>query len=102
MRISKTKIDRIKEEILSTLFRNSPKAMFTSEIAEHLARDEEFIKRLLEELEKNSLIAGVRKNNKGIDYIIRIKWGLTNNAFQAYQRIHSQNIKYDEVGHTYI
>ena len=102
MRISKTKIDRIKEEILSLIFRYSPKAMFTSEIAEQLARDEEFMKRLLLELEKDSLIASVRKNNSGIIYKRRIKWRLTNNTFLAYQKVHAQNLRYDEKDHTYV
>ncbi len=102
MRISKDKIDRIKEEILSTIFRNSPKAMFTSEVSQHLARDEEFIKKLLLELEKDKLIASVKKNSQGTTYLRRIRWRLTNQTFQAYQRVYSQNIKYDEKDHTFI
>ncbi|MFC1685733.1 hypothetical protein ACFLZZ_01790 [Nanoarchaeota archaeon] len=102
MRISQDKIDRIKEEVLSVLFRNSPKALFTSEIAMHMARDEEFLKRLLIEMEKGNLIAGVKKNASGVIYLRRIRWRLTNNTFQAYQRVHDQNLKYDEKDHTYI
>jgi len=101
MRISKDKIDRIKEEILSIIFRNSPKAMFTSEIAMNLARDEEFTKKLLLEMENSKLIASVKKNSSGINYLRRIRWRLTNNTFNAYQRVYSQNIKYDEKDHTY-
>jgi len=102
MRISQPKIDRIKEEVLSKLFRQSPKAMFTSEIAIHLARDEEFIKKLLLELEKSNLISGVRKNPAGKPYLRRMRWGLTSSTFQAYQRVYNQNIKYDEKDHTYL
>jgi len=102
MRISEDKINKIKEEILSTIFRNSPKAFFTSEISEMMARDEEFIKRLLLELEKDNLVASVKKNNQGITYIKRIRWRLTNPTFQAYQKINSQNLQYNEEEHTYI
>ena len=47
MKISKVKIDRIKENILAILYRSSPKSLFTVDIATELIRDEEFIKRLL-------------------------------------------------------
>lgn len=76
--------------------------MFTSEISEQLARDEEFMKKLLLELEKDNLIVSVKKNNHGILYLRRIRWQLTNNTFKAYQTVHSQNLKYDEKDHTYI
>jgi len=101
MKISETKLNKIKEDILAVLFRNSPKALFTSAIAAHLARDEEFIKKLLIDLEKKNFIAGVKKNPQGIDYARRIRWRLTNQAFLAYQKVNSQNIKYDEENHTY-
>lgn len=101
MRISEDKINKIKEEALAILFRNSPKAMFTVEIASHMARDEEFMKKLLLDLETKGLVSSVRKNINGTDYIRRIRWRLTNTAFQAYQRVHSENLSYDEEEHTY-
>ncbi len=106
MRISQSKLDRIKEEILATLFRNSPRAMFTADIAESMARDEEFIKRLLIELEQKNLIASVKKNPKGIDYLRRMRWRLASQTFQAYQQVYNkdlfrQNVNYDEKEHTY-
>lgn len=102
MRISKEKIDKIKEEVLSVLFRNSPKAMFTAEVANNMARDEEFIKRLLLEMEESKLLAAVKKNANGINYTRRMRWRLTTATFQAYQRVYSQRINYDEKDHTYI
>ena len=102
MRISQVKIDKIKEEILSTIFRNSPRAMFTSDIASEIARDEEFCKKLLIELEQKGLVASVKKNNNGKDYLQRIRWRLTNSTFQAYQSISGQKVEYDDNEHTYI
>ena len=101
MRISEEKINRIKEEVLSLLFRNSPSALFTAEVAANLARDEEFIKRIMLDLETRGLVSSVKKNSNGADYIRRIRWRLTNTAFQAYQRVNSQNIVYDEREHTF-
>lgn len=106
MRISEKKVERIKEEILAVLFRNSPKAMFTADIAENMARDEEFIKRLLVDLESKNLIASVKKNSKGIDYLRRTRWRLASQTFQAYQKVYNQNIyvqnvNYDEKEHTF-
>ena len=106
MRISEDKINKIKEEVLATLFRSSPKALFTAEVANSLARDEEFMKRLLLELEQKALISSVNKNNLGVDYKIRKRWRLTNTTFQAYQKIFSQNlyaqnINYNEKDHTF-
>ncbi len=101
MRLSEEKINRIKEEILSVLFRSSPNALFTADIASNLARDEEFIKKILLDLETRGLISSVKKNNSGADYLRRIRWRLTNTTFQAYQRVNSENIVYDEHEHTY-
>ena len=101
MRISKDKIDRIKEEILSTIFRNSPTALFSSEVANNIIRDEEFTKKLLLELEEKNLIARVSKNNDGIDYTKRMKWRLTTPVYQAYEQLNAQKVFYDEKEHVY-
>lgn len=85
--ISEEKIKKIKEIILAFLFQNSPKAFYTYNIAQELARDEEFIKRLLKELTKEDLVARVEKNPRGIKYLRRERWRLTNKAFKAYSEL---------------
>ena len=102
MKISKEKIDRIKEEVLSVLYRNSPKALFTVEIAAALIRDEEFTKKLLLELESQKLISSVNKNSNGINYLRRLRWRLSTKAFEAYNTIENQKIKYNEMDNTYV
>lgn len=82
--ISEEKIKRIKETILSYLYHNSPKAPYTSNLAAEIVRDEEFTKRLLQELVKEELVAKVGKNSKGINYLRRERWRLSNKAFKAY------------------
>ncbi len=85
MRISKEKRDKISEQILACLYHNFPKQMFTAEIAKSTARDEEFTKVLLKELWDKNLVVPIRKNSKGITFSRRIKWRLSNQAYNAYK-----------------
>jgi len=101
MRLSKDKIDRIKEAILSVLYKNSPKPLFTSDIAMEIIRDEEFTKKVLKELESQKLIVSVNKNAQGIVYSRRLRWRLTSKTFEAYQAIEKQKLQYNEQDHTY-
>ena len=84
--ISKKKRSKIAEQILSHLFNISPEAVFTSSIAEEIARDEEFTKSLLQELESNKLIAKITKGPQGQDYRRWERWRLSNAAFDAYKK----------------
>jgi len=90
-KISKEKEEKIMSDILSALFNSSPKAVFTSEISKTLARDEEYIKRLLLAMEKKNLVVSVKKNPQGEDYFRRIRWRLNNQAYDAYKKINSLN-----------
>ena len=85
-KISKEKINKISEQVLFYLFQIFPKQVFTSDIAAELARDEEFIKALLQELEKNQLVTRITKNSKGEDYSRRLRWRLSNKAHEAYSQ----------------
>jgi prolyl-tRNA editing enzyme YbaK/EbsC (Cys-tRNA(Pro) deacylase) len=87
MKLSKVKKDKISEQILSHLYHIYPQSRFTAEIARELARDEEFIKALMLELQKKSLVAAIKKNPAGIDYERRIKWRLSNNSYSAYKSL---------------
>ena len=88
--ISQKKKDKIKEQVLHHLFDKSPSALFTSHISEAIARDEEFIKTLLQDLEKDKLVIPVTKNPKGIQYQKRQRWRLSDAAFKAYSNQQSQ------------
>jgi len=85
MKLSKEKRDKISEQILAVLFNNSPNSIFTSKIAENIARDEEFTKQLLKELWQNNLVVPIKKNSKGLAFTRRIKWRLSNQAYAAYK-----------------
>ncbi len=86
MRLSQEKRDKIAEQILSFLFHTYPKTFFTSEIAQETARDEEFMKSLLQELKAKDLINSIKKNPDGLPYSRRIRWRLSNKAYDAYKQ----------------
>jgi predicted transcriptional regulator with HTH domain len=86
MKISKQKKDKISEQILAYLFSISPKPSFTAHIARELARDEEFIKKLLKELKNKQLVTEIKKNPQGIDYVRRSRWKLSDKAYEIYKQ----------------
>jgi len=83
-RISDEKIERISEQILSYLYSVFPKLVFTVDVARELARDEEFVKRLLLGLEEKGLVVRVSKNSDGVDYLARMRWRISNRAHAVY------------------
>lgn len=85
MKISKEKLEKISEQILAFLFSISPRTSFTSHIAKEVARDEEFIKKILFDLRKKGLILSVNKNSKGISYTKRLRWKLAPEIFEVYR-----------------
>ena len=85
MKISKEKREKISEQILLFLYSVNPKTIFTLHIAQELARDEEFIKKMLLELKKKKLVLEIKKNPKGTDYKRRSRWRLSDKAYQVYR-----------------
>ena len=83
MKLSKEKRDKISEQIISFLFESSPKTPFTAEISREIARDEEFIKTLLQDLNTKGLVIPVKKNSLGQEYKRRTRWRLSNRAYSA-------------------
>jgi len=84
MRLSQEKKDKIIEQILSYLYEVFPKDPFTAEIAKEIARDEEFIKKILLELKEKNLVIAIKKNKKGEPFSRRIKWRLTSKVYEIY------------------
>lgn len=81
-RISEDKINRIKENILQHLFEESPRSLFTYQVAEEQARDKEFVLKLLLELEKKKLVRQTQKN-----FTRKRRWVLTDGAYSAYKEL---------------
>ena len=86
-KISVKKEDKIKESILHFLFQQAPKAMFTASISQELARDEEYIKKLLLDLENKKLVSSLKKSQAGLSLKKRIRWHLTQPAYESYKKM---------------
>jgi predicted transcriptional regulator with HTH domain len=84
--ISDEKVEKISEQILFYLYGVFPKLVFTVDVARELARDEEFVKRLLLGLEKKGLVVRVGKNSNGVSYLKRMRWRISNRAHEVYSR----------------
>ena len=85
-KISQKKKEKIQEHILHYLFTISPQSTYTVEIAKETARDEEFTKSLLLDLKQKSLIIETNKNPKGIQYVRRQRWRLSDKAYDIYKQ----------------
>ena len=94
-RISKQKLEKIQEQILFHLYSTFPKQIFTADIARELARDEEFIKKLLLELEKKQLVVKINQNPSGIQYSRRLRWRISNKAYEVYSKMQKNSNKYN-------
>ena len=86
-KLSQKTIEKIQESILSILYENNPRALFANTIAEEIARDNELVLRLLEDLKRKGLVTSIIKSKLGKNYISRKRWTLTNKAYEAYKTI---------------
>lgn len=91
-RISTKKEEKISEQIINFLFVKSPELLFTSQIAEEVARDEEYIKALLIRMESKGLITRVSKNPEGFLYQKRIRWRISTKAYDALKALNNSQI----------
>ena len=85
MKISKEKKEKISEQILLYLYSSNLKSQFTSYIAREIARDEEFVKKLLFDLKKKGLVNEIKKNSQGVSYSRRLRWKLSDLAYKTYK-----------------
>ena len=86
MRISDVKKQKISEQILAFLYSSFPNPLFTSQIAFEIARDEEFVKDLLISLRKRKLAVEVKKNPKGMEYLRRSRWKMSDEVYSVYRK----------------
>ncbi|MFH1823574.1 MAG: hypothetical protein ABH817_02575 [archaeon] len=94
-KISDQKEAKIKEAILHLLFQQAPQPLFTALISRELARDEEYMKKLLLDLEKQGFVSAVKKNHRGLDYLRRIRWRLSSQTYGAYKKINEQKTSFE-------
>jgi len=86
MNLSKEKIEKISEQILAFLYSRSPLPLFTYHIAREIARDEEFVKRILNDLRSKGLIIEIKKNPEGVNYLKRSRWQLSDATYVSYKK----------------
>ena len=86
MKISNEKKEKISEQILAYLYSINPKAVFTVTIAREIIRDEEFTKKLLLDLKKKGFVVEITKNPKGIAYLKRSRWRLSDKIYEVYNQ----------------
>lgn len=86
MKLSSEKREKISEQILAHLYLVTPKLVFTYNIAKELARDEEFVKKLLIDLKEKNLVTEIKKNPKGTTYLKRSRWKLTDAVYDSYKK----------------
>lgn len=86
MRISDKKKQKISEQILFYLFTKNPVPVYTSYIAQEIARDEEFVKKLLLELKKKKLVTEIKKSKFGFEYLRRSRWKLAPVVYELYSK----------------
>ncbi|MBS3150579.1 hypothetical protein J4425_02125 [Candidatus Woesearchaeota archaeon] len=79
-KISEKKKDKIKGEILGVLYEHFPKMIFTNKIADEIARNNEFVLKLLNEMEE---LKWIKKNKR----IARTSWGLTLEIYNQYEKM---------------
>ena len=87
MKLFDKKKEKISEQILALLYSQSPNSLFTSNIAQEIARDEEFTKKLLIDLRAKKLIVEIKRNPKGVPYSRRSRWNLSDKTYIAYKRL---------------
>lgn len=90
MKISEKKREKISEQVLAYLYSVSPRPDFTFHIAREVARDEEFIKTLLQELREKNLVVEIKKNPQGKEYSRRSRWKLSDRAYDAYKNAYTR------------
>jgi DNA-binding IscR family transcriptional regulator len=85
MRLSQDKKNRITEQLLLFLYRSFPNQPFTAEIAREIARDEEFVKKILFELNDKGIVVSIRKNKNGEPFSRRLRWRLSSKIYEIYK-----------------
>lgn len=84
VKLSEKTIQLLKDDIMSILYENPLKAMFTNEIAVELRRNNEFTKKLLLELKKKGLVEEVNKNKRGQEYLRNKKWRIPSRVLKVF------------------
>lgn len=86
-KISQKKVEKIKEDILYVLYDSGLRGVFTKQISEEIARNDEFVLKILKAMEKQRLVKQMRNTKKGTTFIRRKQWTMTDDAYEAYKSL---------------
>jgi hypothetical protein len=87
-RVSKKTFDKVAEDALAVLYDNYPAAVSTRIVAGEIARDKQFIARVLEYLRGKGFVEKWTKSkSSGEDYARWMKWRLTKQAYEKYSEL---------------
>ena len=80
-------LKNVQEDVLRALYEAHPLPQTTHDLADALARDEEYILKATEQLAGQNLIYRVEKNARGTAYKRRKPWALTPEALAKYEAV---------------
>ncbi len=80
-KISKQKEEKVKDDILRELYDCYPNMLWTYDVAGKIARDEEFVLRLLKELQVDGLVLEREEGERRV----KRKWGLKGEAYNKHK-----------------
>ena len=83
-KISCEKEKKIKEDILRELYDCYPGMLWTYSVAENIARDEEFVLRLLRGLAEDKVVIVREESGK---FRVKRKWGLSEEVYGKYKEV---------------
>jgi hypothetical protein len=81
-RISSPSIEKIKEQILRYLYDSYPEMVWTYQVGDELVRDDEFVLKLLIELQNSGLV-GCRNESNGGN--VKRRWGMNKDIYSMYR-----------------
>ncbi|MDP2908394.1 MAG: hypothetical protein Q8N77_01170, partial [Nanoarchaeota archaeon] len=79
--------EKIKEEILYVLYDSGLRGVFTKQISDEIARNDEFVLKILKTMEKQRLIKQMKNTKKGTTFIRRKQWTMTDEAYEMYKKL---------------
>jgi len=85
VKLSKKTVDLLKDDVVSILYENSLKPLFTNEIAVLLRRDKGFVKRLLLELKELGVVENVGMNKRKKSYLLRQRWMIMPSVLKRFE-----------------
>ncbi|MFH0835585.1 MAG: hypothetical protein V1834_00285 [Candidatus Micrarchaeota archaeon] len=86
-RVSKKTFDKVAESVLGVLYDNYPGSVSTRFVAGEVARDKEFVAKVLDFLRGKGFVEQWTKSRAGEEYERWAKWRLSKRAYDKYAEL---------------